>query len=387
MYERLVKQNLEKALLRAPAVVLLGPRQVGKTTLAKSLISENGTYLDLQDEAQAARLANPRQYLRMQQGRLLVLDEVQHLPTLFNALRGAIDEGRQLGQKSGMFLLLGSASLSLIQQTSESLAGRVAFAELGGLHRLELPAELWEPLWLRGGFPESLLAQDDAQSAEWRRDFIKTYLLRDVAAFAPRASAELLRRLWTMLAHLQGSLLNASDLARALEVSAPTVGSYIDLLVDLLLVRRLQPWHKNSGKRLTKSPKVYIRDSGLVHRLLGIANMDALLSHPAVGASWEGHVIESLLAVAPSDMQASFYRSAGGAEIDLILSSPDGQDIAIEIKRSDAPKLAKGFFSACEDVRPSKRWLVHGGSGRFWLQDDVQALSLDHALNELSGFV
>ena len=324
MFDRFVTPEVQQALLNSPAVVLLGPRQIGKTTLALELAQADGAYFDLESPEDRSKLSNVEQYLRTQQDRLVVLDEVQRLPTLFEALRGLIDHARRSpqGRKTGLYLLLGSASLDLIQHSSETLAGRVAFIELSGLHRLEVPHALWDDLWLRGGFPESLTAPSDAASVRWRRDFTRTYLERDVAQFAPpRIGAEMLRRFWTMLAHLQASTVNVALLARNLGVDTRTASGYLDLLTDLLLVRRLAPWHSNQGKRLVKSPKIYIRDSGLLHSLLGITDMDSLLSHPVVGASWEGHVVESLLAVAPAEVTPSFYRSSAGAEIDLLLSS------------------------------------------------------------------
>jgi predicted AAA+ superfamily ATPase len=275
--------------------------------------------------------------------------------------------------------------LDLLQKTSETLAGRVAFIELAGLHRLEVPEALWDDLWLRGGFPESLTAPTLADSLRWRRDFIRTYLERDIPQFAPRIAAEKLRRFWTMLAHLQATTVNVAQLARNLEVDVRTAGSYLDLLVDLLLVRRIPAWHSNAGKRLIKAPKIMVRDSGLVHSLLGITDHDALLSHPVVGHSWEAHVIESLLSVAPPTAQASYYRSSAGAEIDLLLSWPNGEHWAIEIKRSTTPKLERGFFSACEDVKPTQKWLVYSGTVPYPLGDDVQVLPLDVAMRKL-GF-
>lgn len=390
MLSRYITPQIQLALQDAPAVVLLGPRQIGKTTLAHELSQPGGVYLDLESFEDRSKLTNVEQYLRTRQNQLVVLDEVQRLPTLFEPLRGLIDHARRqhaLDKRvgcTGLYLLLGSASLNLIQQSSETLAGRVAFMELSGLHRLEVPPELWDALWLRGGFPQSLLAASGAASVRWRRDFCRTYLERDVAQFAPRIAADLLRRFWVMLAHLQASTVNTAQLARNLGVDTRTAGSYLDLLVDLLLVRKLPPWHNNQGKRLVKSPKIYIRDSGLLHSLLGITDIDSLLSHPVVGASWEGHVVESLLAVAPPGVSASFYRSGAGAEIDLLLTWPDGSHWAIEIKRSTTPKVERGYHSACQDVLPAKKWLIYPGSEAYPLGNDMTCLSLDAAMRELS---
>jgi predicted AAA+ superfamily ATPase len=390
MFERHKTQELRNALQNSPAVVLLGPRQVGKTTLAIGMAEGASQYLDLESPEDRNKLVNVEDYLRTRQDRLMVLDEVQRLPTLFEPLRGLIDRARRNAikdptqRRDGLYLLLGSAALELIQKTSETLAGRIAFVELGGLHRLELPQTLWQAAWLRGGFPQSLTARNDSASGQWRRNFIRTYLEREVAQFAPRVAAETLRRLWTMLAHLQGSTVNASQLARNLEIDTRTANSYLDLLTDLLLLRKLPPWHANMGKRLVKSHKIYIRDSGLLHSLLGITDMDSLLSHPAVGASWEGHVIESLLAVTPSDTTASFYRTHVGAEIDLLLTWPNGEHWAIEIKRSMTPKVERGFYNACDDIKPVKKWLIYPGSESYPMQGGIEAMPLEEAMRQLA---
>ncbi|NBW78515.1 MAG: ATP-binding protein [Betaproteobacteria bacterium] len=390
MFTRKKLLELEQTLQRSPAVVLLGPRQVGKTTLALQVAEPDGAYLDLESPEDRNKLDNVEQYLRTRQERLVVLDEVQRLPTLFEPLRGLIDQARRTGsangtRTNGFYLLLGSASLDLIQHSSETLAGRIAFVELSGLHRLEVPPELWDALWVRGGFPPSLTALSEADSLLWRRDFTRTYLERDVAQFAPRTSAELLRRFWTMLAHLQGSTLNMAQLARNLGIDTRTANGYLDLLTDLLLTRKLAPWSTNRGKRLVKSHKVYIRDSGLLHSLLGITNMDALLSHPIVGASWEGHVIESLLAVAPAGTQPSFYRSNAGAEIDLLLTWPNGEHWAIEIKRSTTPKVERGFYSACEDIQPTHKLLIYPGHESYPLGDGIEVMPLHAAMQALDS--
>ena len=387
MFYRFITPEIQQALLSSPAVVLLGPRQVGKTTLAMGLAQPDGVYFDLESPEDRSKLSNVEQYLRSRQDRLVVLDEVQRLPKLFEPLRGLIDHARrnpQGGRKTGLYLLLGAASLDLVQHSSETLAGRVAFVELSGLHRLEVPDTLWDELWLRGGFPESLTAPSGAASVRWRRDFTRTYLERDVVQFAPRISAEMLRRFWTMLAHLQASTVNVAQLARNLGVDTRTASGYLDLLTDLLLVRRLGPWHSNQGKRLVKSPKIYIRDSGLLHSLLGITDMDSLLSHPVVGASWEGHVVESLLAVAPAEVTPSFYRSSAGAEIDLLLTWPNGEHWAIEVKRSTTPKVERGFYSACDDIKPVRKWVIYPGTEAYPLRDDIQAMPLHVAMQALA---
>jgi uncharacterized protein len=389
MIDRQLLTSARHELAHAPAVALLGPRQVGKTTLAWQLAQGRpSVYLDLQSEADRAKLAAPELYLADQADKLVVLDEVHCLPGLFPVLRGVIDGHRRAGRRAGQFLLLGSASLDLLRQSGESLAGRVAYLELSPVTLLEAGPGQRDTLWQRGGFPESLLAPDDQRSLRWRQDFIRTYLERDIPQLGPRIAAEALRRFWTMLAHQQGGLLNAAALSRSLGVDGKTVAAWLDLMVQMLLVRRLPPWHANLGKRLVKSPKVYVRDSGLVHALLGIADTEALLGHPVAGASWECFVIENILSTAASrgrPVQASFYRSIAGAEIDLLLTWPDGATWAVEIKRSLAPKLERGFHSGCQDVQPSRKLLVYPGIDTYRVAEDVQAMPLQALLAELSG--
>jgi predicted AAA+ superfamily ATPase len=387
MIPRRLLPALTTALTESPAVALLGPRQAGKTTLALEVAgSRPSIYLDLESEADRARLAEPELYLAQHADKLVVLDEIQRTPQLFRSLRGLIDTGRRRGQARGRFLVLGSASIDLLRQSSESLAGRIRFLELAPLGAGEAGRDRLDALWLRGGFPDSLLADSDAASLRWRMDFIRTYLERDIPQLGPRIPAETLRRLWTMLSHQQGTLLNAAALARALAVDGKTVAAYLDLLVDLLLVRRLAPWHGNVRKRLVKAPKVYVRDSGLVHALLGIGDREALLAHPVAGGSWEGLAIESMIAAAPGGSEAFFFRTAAGAEIDLLLKLPgERKPWAIEIKRGIAPKIERGFYSACETVQPQRRFVVYGGIERFPLAEGVLAISLPDLCAELEA--
>jgi predicted AAA+ superfamily ATPase len=387
MIPRRLLPSLTSALVEAPAVALLGPRQVGKTTLALDVArTRPAVYLDLESEPDRAKLAEPELYLSQHADKLVILDEIQRTPQLFRSLRGIIDAGRRDGRREGRFLMLGSASIDLLRQSSESLAGRIRYLELAPLDAGEVGRDRLDVLWLRGGFPDSLLARSDAASLRWRLDFIRTYLERDIPQLGPRIPAETLRRFWTMLAHQQGGLLNAAAFARALAVDGKTVAAYLDLLVDLLLVRRLTPWHGNIRKRLVKSPKVYVRDSGLVHALLGIGDREALLAHPVAGASWEGLAIESLIGAAPSGTDAYFFRTSAGAEIDLVLKLPGhGHPWAIEIKRGLAPKIERGFHLACESVRPERRLVVYGGVERFPLTDAVEAVSIDELCRELSA--
>lgn len=358
-------------------MALLGPRQVGKTTLALAVARQQPhVYLDLESERDRHKLAQAELYLQNHLDKLVILDEVHRAPGLFPMLRGLIDQARRDGRAEGRYLLLGSASLDVLKQSGETLAGRIAYLELSGLNVLETGDKLRDVLWLRGGFPASVQAPTDERSLRWREHFIRTYLERDIPQFGPRIAAETLRRFWTMLAHHQGGLLNVAQLARNLGVDVKTASGYIDLLCDLLLVRRLQPWHSNIGKRLVKSPKVYVRDSGLLHALLGIESTEQLLSHMVVGASWEGHCIEHVLSSAPSGVTPYFYRTSAGAEIDLLLALPGGELWAVEFKRSLTPKLERGFHIACADLQPSRKWVVYPGQEAYPLASDVQAISL-----------
>ncbi len=382
---RTLLAQLTDELQHSPAVALLGPRQVGKTTLAlEAAKTIPSIYLDLESERDLGKLAQPELYLAGHLDKLVILDEVHRLPGLFALLRGLIDQARRDGKRAGQYLLLGSASLDLLQQSGETLAGRIAYLELGTLNILEAGAKQADALWLRGGFPESMTAPSDARSLRWRQNFVRAYLERDIPQFGPRIPAETLRRLWSMLAHHQGGLLNVAQLARNIGVDVKTARGYIDLLCALLLVRRLMPWHANLGKRLVKSPKVYVRDSGLVHALLDIETREVLLGHPVVGASWEGFVIENLLSCAPTSVQSFFYRSNGGAEIDLLLAWPSGELWAIEIKRSLSPKLERGFHAACDDLKPSRKLVVYPGNEAFPLGHDVQAVPLETLCAELA---
>ena len=382
MIPRLKTSDVESALNRQAAVALIGPRQVGKTTLALEIgRPRDALYLDLEDRDDRNRLAEPALFLDNVEDRLVILDEIHRMPELFQALRGIIDRGRRKGKGRGRFLILGSASVDLLRQSSETLAGRIAYIDLMPFSVLEVEdaRAMRERLWLRGGFPDSYLAQNDRDSFALRRDFIRTYLERDVATFGPRVPATTLERLWTMLAHRQGTMLNASVLARALEVSAQSVTRYVDLLSDLLLVRRLPPFHPNVGKRLVKAPKIYVRDSGLVHALLGIASLEQLAGHPVVGESWEGYVIETLLSVLPPLARPYFYRTSAGAEIDLVIEHNDGSRWAIEIKRSLSAKIGRGFHLSCADVEPARAFVVHAGDDHYPVSESVNGIGV-HAL-------
>jgi uncharacterized protein len=377
MIKRRIHATLIQAVDTNPAVALLGPRQVGKTTLALEVGNVRPSlYLDLETASDRAKLADPERYLGEHEDVLVILDEVHRAPELFQSLRGLIDRGRRHGKQAGRFLLLGSASVDLLKQSGETLAGRISYLELSPFDALEIEGNQLDRLWLRGGFPSSFLSSGDAASFKWRQDFIRTYLERDIPQFGPRVPAETLRRFWTMLAHNQSTLLNAATLARGLGVDGKTVARYLDLLVDLLLVRRLPAWHRNVGKRLVRSPKVQVRDSGITHALLGLTSMEQLLGHPVVGQSWESFVIEVLLVVAPQGTEANFYRTSAGAEIDLVLTLPGGELWAIEIKRSSAPTLEKGFHFACADLQPKERFVVYPGQERFSLDAETEAIGI-----------
>mgnify|MGYP000980384696 CR=1 FL=1 len=386
MYTRNTLKAVLSALNVQAAAVLLGPRQVGKTTLALEIAAQRpSVYLDLEREGDRQILTEPDLYLDEQTGKLVILDEVQQLPGLFQTLRGQIDRRRREGPRTGQFLLLGSASNVLLQQSAESLAGRVRYIEMPPLQLTEVGADHLTQLWLRGGFPDSFQADNDRDSLDWREDFLRTYLERDIPALGPRVPATTLRRFWTMLAHAQGGLLNAAALAEGLGVSGQTIGRYLDLLVDLMLVRRLPPWHRNVGKRLVKSPKVYVRDSGLVHALLGLGTLESLLAHPVVGGSWEGFCLESLIAAAPPGAEAAFYRTAAGAELDLVLTLPGGAVWAIEIKRTTTPKVSRGFHIGAEDIGATRRLLIYAGTQEVPLAEGLRALPLASALALLGG--
>lgn len=384
MIPRNLKQQVERLLDKNPAVVLMGPRQVGKTTLAWEIAQQRESiYLDLERPSDLAKISDIEQFCALSVERLLVFDEVQRAPEIFAPLRGIIDVRKRAGKKNGHFLLLGSASIDLLRQSSETLAGRVAYCELQPFDVSEVTPGEYLKLWQRGGFPESFVADNDEESAQWRYNFIRTYLERDIPQLGPRIPAETLRRFWTMLAHNQGQLFNSSVLARGLDVTSVTTSRYLDLMVDLLLVRRLQPWTSNLGRRLVKAPKTYVRDSGICHALLGIKSLHDLLGHPVVGGSWEGFVIENILGTLPSNATYGYYRTTGGAEVDLVVDAGAGELWAIEIKRGTVPSVSKGFYSACEDLRPSRKFVVHGGEGRFPLGEKIEAISVKGIISEI----
>jgi predicted AAA+ superfamily ATPase len=387
MIERIAQAEIAGLLEEFPAVGLLGPRQIGKTTLAQEIAAAYpaSVYLDLESPADAIKLSDPEAYFELHKGELIVLDEIQRAPELFSVLRGVIDKRRRAGFRTGQFLVLGSASLDLLQQSSETLAGRIAYKDLSGINALEIDDNIpgaIEKLWLRGGFPDSLLAGSDRAAIRWRNNFISTYLERDIPQLGPRIPAVTLRRLWTMLAHNQGGQLNFAQLAANLGVTAPTAKAYVELLEDLLLVRTLKPWSGNIGKRLVKAPKLYIRDSGLTHALLNLTTLEDLLGHPVIGGSWEGFVIENLIACLPDGITPWFYRTAAGAEIDLVIEKNKKHVFAVEIKRSLARTVSKGFHLGCEDIKATHRFVVYPGPERFPLSETITAIPLRELMQE-----
>jgi predicted AAA+ superfamily ATPase len=389
MIKRQAQSEIAHLLEEFPAVGVLGPRQVGKTTLAEEIaasVNPEPIYLDLERPSEAARLNEPEEYFELHKGKLIILDEIQRVPELFQILRGVIDRRRREGQRTGQFLILGSASLDLLKQSSESLAGRIAYKELSGFTVAEIDNKApkdFDRLWLRGGFPDSFLAKNDEASLRWRLNFISTYLERDVPQFGPRIPATTLRLLWTMLAHNQAGQLNIAQLGNNLDVAAPTAKRYVELLEDLLLIRTLRPWAGNVGKRLVRAPKVYIRDSGLTHALLNLTTHDDILGHPVVGASWEGFVIENLLSALPLGVTPWFYRTSAVAEIDLVIEKNSKERYAIEIKRSQAPSVSKGFYLGCEDIGATKRFIVYPGKERFPVTKEITAIPILDMMNEL----
>jgi predicted AAA+ superfamily ATPase len=363
---------------------------VGKTTLATALAEALGgqaLYLDLELPSDRAKMTEPELYLAQHENRLVILDEIHRLPGIFQTLRGVIDQRRRKSRLARHFLLLGSASMDLLQQSAESLAGRIAYQELAPFSVTEVAGIEDAPmdrLWTRGGFPDSFLAANDDASFTWRTAFIQTYLERDVPALGPRIPAETLRRYWQMLAHNQGQMLNAAQLANGLGVSGHTVARYLDIMVDLLLVRRLQPWAANAKKRLVRTPKVYVRDTGLLHALLGIRNQEELLGHPVVGSSWEGLLIENILNSLPSTARPTFYRTSAGAEIDLVIEFSAKERWAIEVKRSlGNPAPSKGFHIGCADIKAARQIVLYPGNEGFKLDAVTEVMPLSKLLAEI----
>lgn len=374
MITRRVFKALQRSLAEFPVTALLGPRQVGKTTLARlvaaGMLPDKAVYLDLELPSDLAKLAEPELYLQSHQNRLVVIDEVQRAPELFPLLRALVDQER----RSGRFLLLGSASPELSRFGSESLAGRIVYHELAPFSLDETGTSEITRLWTRGGYPLSYRAANEEKSLRWREAFITTFIERDIPQLGIRVPATMLRRFWMMTAHHHGNLWNASAIANALGVSSPAASRYLDILCDTFIVRQLAPFSANLKKRLVKSPKVYVRDSGLLHALLGIRDFEQLQGHPVIGASWEGMVIEQILAILPDGIAPYFYRTAAGAEVDLLLVPGSGAPIAVEIKHSLSPKVSKGLRSSMDDLNCDHGFIVYPGSESYQISKSITAL-------------
>jgi predicted AAA+ superfamily ATPase len=400
MINREIFNTVRLRLAQFDSVALVGPRQVGKTTLAREIANEAGNkarYLDLESPSDRQLLDDPDAYFSTYSDHLIILDEVQRAPEIFRVLRGQIDQRRRMDGKGGKFLILGSASMDLLRQSSESLAGRISYVEMAPLSYREINSNdqdkgenvqrLIDGLWLKGGFPESYKREDEEASLQWRLDFIQTYLERDIPQFGLQVATEQLARFWRMLANDQGELFNAQRFARSLGVSGHTISRYLEILDSLLLVRTLQPWSVNTGKRLVKSPRPFVRDSGILHALLNLQTVDALRSHAVSGKSWEGFVIENLIGAAKGKARPYFYRTGAGAEADLVLEFAPGNCWAIEIKLSSAPTVDRGFHNASEDIAANRKILVYKGKERFPMRGGIEAMPLLDAMNEVSAAV
>ena len=384
MITRKIQQDVEKSLAQYPVVGILGPRQVGKTTLAKAIKNawpQNTIYLDLELPSDLNKLQDPEMYLGPLADSLVMIDEIQRLPSLFPLLRALVDQKRVAGR----FLILGSASPELIRHASESLAGRIIYHELTPFLLNETGYDGIRQLWLRGGFPESYLAETDENSFNWREAFIRTYLEMQIPQLGIKVPAMQLRRFWTMIAHYHGHLWNAAQIAGSLGISAPTVQKYLDILTDTFIVRPLPPYHANVKKRLIKSAKIYIRDTGLLHALLRNRSLEDLYGHPSLGHSWEGFVIEQILGLIPDSDQACFYRTNAGAEIDLLLVDHPGGPVAIEIKYSLSPKVTKGFWNGYEDLGCKKGFIVYPGEEAYPVGRNVIALPVKNLNRIVAG--
>jgi len=376
MIKRIIQKDVENSLSTFPVVCILGPRQVGKTTLAKEIQKKisSSVYIDLELPSDYNKLNEPELYLSEQKNKLIIIDEIQQKPELFSIIRALVDQDR----KNGRFLILGSSSPDLVKQSSESLAGRIVFHNLSAflITELESDKKTVDKLWIRGGFPDSFLAKNEEASLNWRESFIKTYLERDIPNFGIKIPSIQLRRFWMMLAHSHGSLWNASKIASALGVSAPTAKYYLDILEETFIVRHLPPFYSNIKKRLVKSPKIYIRDSGLLHNLFGIENKEGLLGHPAAGHSWEGFVIEQVINMLPKKYTFYFYRTSSGAEVDLVVVKGDKPVLCIEVKLSLSPVPTQGFFNSMIDLHCYNGIIIYPGNDTYSIKNDVKIMPI-----------
>lgn len=384
MLDRWIANRILRRLAQAPAVALLGARQVGKTTLGMKIAEDRGwIYLDLQNRQDRRKLEDPYAFLRSHRDTTVVLDEIQRTPDLFVDLRVIIDEYRRQGRGNGRFLILGSASMDLLRQSSESLAGRIRHVSMSGLNLLEAGDDM-RKLWFRGGFPESFLALGNDASRIAREALIETCLARDMPGLGFSVSSEKMRRIFTMLAHAHGQAANRATLADNLEVDSKTIGRWTHILTGLLLVRRLEPYCTNVKKRLVKTPRLYVRDSGLLHELLEIESHDRLLGHVALGKSWEGFVIENVCSLLPEYARTYFYRTSAGAEIDLVVSLSSDEKWAIEIKHGSTPKLSRRFGQSCEEIGAAHRYVVYGGDETIGIRDGATMIPLAKLMERLA---
>ncbi len=376
-YKRLLTETIMEYLLNFPVVAILGPRQCGKSTLAKEITSSMpSVFLDMEDDSDLQKITEPKLFFEANKNKLVCIDEIQLKPDLFPALRGIVDKNK----KNGQILILGSASRDLIKQSSESLAGRIAYLELTPFLESEIKDISIDELWLKGGFPRSILASNNKFSYIWRKNFIQTYLERDIPQLGFNIPAQTLKRLWTMIAHISGQLLNSSKLGNSIGVSHTTLRKYIDLLTQTYMVRVLMPYQSNIKKRLVKSPKIYIRDTGILHNLLQIETYNELLGNPVFGNSYESFVIEQICSRF-EDWEQSFYRTSAGAEIDLVLTKGT-QMIAIEIKASATPRPTKGFWNAIEDLKPTRIYVIGIIKDSYFIREDIKVTSLREFLGE-----
>ena len=377
MIKRFVSEDILESLAYFPVAGIIGPRQVGKTTLAKQLvvqISRPSIYLDLELSEDVTRLQNAQPYLQSHQDKCVVIDEIQLMPQLFPLLRALIDQNRVPAR----FMILGSASPTLIRQSSETLAGRIAYTELAPLSLSEIADSTIsrEKHWFLGGFPDALLVSSGKVAIKWLDNFLSTFLEKDLRALGYEVSTQTLSKLYRMVAHIHGQILNINMLSQSLGVSNPTVGKYLDLIEGGYLIRRLEPFYVNIGKRLVKSPKIYFRDTGILHQLLSIPNYEALLGHNVVGASWEGYVIEQIHRAVTGRWQFFYYRTQVGAETDLVLMSPNGKMTCIEIKYSLSPTLSKGFYQSMEDLKPDYQYVIIPSGSSYFFNEKLKVCSL-----------
>ncbi|MGB0452656.1 MAG: ATP-binding protein [Bacteriovoracaceae bacterium] len=375
--KRLIYKELEESLEDYPVVAILGPRQVGKSTLVRDLLEvESKVYLDLELSSEIRKLSEPEIFFDRHVDSLICLDEIQLAPEIFKTIRGTVDKNK----KNSQFLILGSASRDLLRQSSESLAGRISYLEIMPFNILEVGVENFEKLWVRGGFPKSFLAANNEKSSKWRENYIRTYLERDIPQLGFNIPAKSIERLWRMLAHSHGQTLNSSKIASSLGVSSHTVNSYIDILEQTFLVKSLRAFEPNIKKQYIKSPKVYLRDTGLLHTFLNLESFDDLLGHQVFGSSFEGFVIENLMQIFPR-WKFHYYRNKSGAEIDLIMSKGNRR-LAIEIKASKAPKLARGFWTACNDINATDKFVISMVDDSYEIQNNTYVTNLELFLKE-----